>query len=237
MNRRYWMMMALLCGLSVGLWGQPLVMQTAEEMPAVDEMSAVDESKGMGCGERFVAMPDSLLPMLSAVNRADLVDFMANGMKAEVNNRLAGRTRMTQLTPTYLRLQHSDLADWQMKLLTTHEGDTLICVAQTVRTPVVDSHLLLFDSRWNPLPLEQVMPQPPQLNDFLSPEAHSILQSQHALATLLLTEATFSADEELLEIRYTTPDTIDEEVRKRLEPYLHSPLTYRWQGERFERMP
>ena len=65
--------MALLCGLSVGLWGQPLVMQTAEEMPAAEEMSAMDVPNGMGCGERFVAMPDSLLPMLSAVNRADLV--------------------------------------------------------------------------------------------------------------------------------------------------------------------
>lgn len=224
------MMIVLLVGFSMGLMGQQRVMQTTDEAHAA-------APQGVGCGERFVAMPDSLSPLLTAVNRADLVDFMANGMKAEVDNRLAGRTRMTQLSPTYLRLQHSGQADWQMKLLTTHKGDTLICVAQTVRTPVVDSHLLLFDGCWNSLPLEQVMPQPPRLEDFLSTEALASFQAKHASAALLLTEATFTAEGEQLEIRFTTSDTIDDEARKRLEPYLHPLLTYRWQGERFERIP
>ena len=221
MIRRFWILLVL-GSLSMGLLAQ----QTLPEETM---------TKGPGAGERFVAMPDSLCTLLTAVNRADLVDFMANHMKAEVDNRLSGRTRMTQLSSSYLRLQHSDLAQWQMKLLPTQQGDTLICVVETVLTPVVDSHLLLYDTDWNALPLDRVLPQTPTLSDFLSPEAHAIFQSQNASAALLLTEATFTPDENQLVIRFTTPDSVDAEVRKRLEPYLTSSITYHWQGNRFER--
>ena len=48
--------------------------------------------------EVFREMPDSLLPTLSKNNRLDMLDFMASGMKAEVTNRLGGRSEMTALT-------------------------------------------------------------------------------------------------------------------------------------------
>lgn len=223
MVQRLWILLVLGC-LSMGLGAQ---------QPLPDGASL---PQGEGAGERFVAMPDSLAPLLTAVNRADLVDFMANGMKAEVDNRLAGRTRMTQLSASYLRLQHSELAHWQMKLLSTQQGDTLICVVETVLTPVIDSHLLLYDAHWNLLPLNRILPQLPQLDDFLSPEAQPIFHSQNASAALLLTEATFFADNNQLVIRFTTPDSVTDEVRKRLEPYLTFTVTYQWQADRFERL-
>ena len=120
--------------------------------------------------ELFVAMPDSVVPLLSAVNRADLVDFMASGMKAVVTNRLNGKTEMTQLSPTYLRLSHSGKASWQMKLLTTAAGDTLICVVATAETPLKDSHLICYDTAWRQQPLNSVMPTWPQLADFRQTE-------------------------------------------------------------------
>ena len=35
----------------------------------------------------FKNMPDSICPLLSAVNRADFIDFLESKMKAEVTNR------------------------------------------------------------------------------------------------------------------------------------------------------
>ena len=35
----------------------------------------------------FIAMPDSVAPLLTKVNREDCVDFLASNMKAEVKNR------------------------------------------------------------------------------------------------------------------------------------------------------
>ena len=46
----------------------------------------------------FVALPDSLSPLLTEVNRADFGDFLESGMKAEVKNRFGNMSEMTKLT-------------------------------------------------------------------------------------------------------------------------------------------
>ncbi len=38
----------------------------------------------------FKNMPDSICPLLSAVNRADFIDFLESKMKAEVTNSFGG---------------------------------------------------------------------------------------------------------------------------------------------------
>lgn len=50
----------------------------------------------------FVAMPDSLSPFLTEVNKADFGDFLESGMKAEVKNRFGNISEMTMLTADYL---------------------------------------------------------------------------------------------------------------------------------------
>lgn len=42
----------------------------------------------------FVSMPDSLSPLLTAVNRADFIDFLDSKMKAKVENRFGGESEM-----------------------------------------------------------------------------------------------------------------------------------------------
>ena len=64
----------------------------------------------------FTNMPDSLSPLLTAVNRADFIDFLESKMKAEVTNRFGGKSEMTELTPDYIRVQVTPQSTWQMKL-------------------------------------------------------------------------------------------------------------------------
>ena len=65
----------------------------------------------------FTNMPDSLSPLLTAVNRADFIDFLESKMKAEITNRFGGKSEMTELTPDYIRVQVTPQSTWQMKLL------------------------------------------------------------------------------------------------------------------------
>ena len=46
----------------------------------------------------FVALPDSLSPLLTEVNRADFGDFLASNMKAQVKNRFGNTSEMLKLT-------------------------------------------------------------------------------------------------------------------------------------------
>ncbi len=46
----------------------------------------------------FIAMPDSVAPLLTKVNREDCVDFLASNMKAEVKNRFGKVSELKRLT-------------------------------------------------------------------------------------------------------------------------------------------
>ncbi len=76
--------------------------------------------------EAFKAMPDSLMPYLTANNRLDLMDFMDAKMKAAVTNRLEGQTEMTFLSDDSLSIRMSDALTVEMK---TQQADTVTVVS------------------------------------------------------------------------------------------------------------
>ena len=60
----------------------------------------------------FKNMPDSICPLLSAVNRADFIDFLESKMKAEVTNSFGGKsdrksTRLNSSHPSRSRMPSS----------------------------------------------------------------------------------------------------------------------------------
>ena len=76
--------------------------------------------------EAFKAMPDSLMPYLTANNRLDLMDFMDAKMKAAVTNRLEGQTEMTFLSDDSLSIRMSNALTIEMKTL---KADTVTVVS------------------------------------------------------------------------------------------------------------
>ena len=65
----------------------------------------------------FMEMPDSILPYLSRNNCLDFVDFVASGMKAQVDNELGGKSVMTALTDDSLSIQLNAVSKVDMLLL------------------------------------------------------------------------------------------------------------------------
>ena len=53
----------------------------------------------------FVSMPDTILPLLTEINRADCIDFLESNMRAIVTNRLDGKSEMTTLTDNYIEIK------------------------------------------------------------------------------------------------------------------------------------
>ena len=54
--------------------------------------------------ELFVSMPDSILPTLTSVNRADCIDFLESNMKARVDNRFGQTSEMLELSNDSIKL-------------------------------------------------------------------------------------------------------------------------------------
>ena len=186
----------------------------------------------------FTQMPDSLCPLLTAVNRADFVDFLESKMKAEVSNRLGGKSEMTRLTGDFIEIRTSAQSTWQMKLLPLNDSTRVICTVSTVSAPVADSHLKFYTTAWKELPAEGFLPQQAvTLDDFFPAPADTVdiydYQAARRQADILFLKASLDEKEPTLTFTLTTPDYIDREMAEKLKPSMRPSLTYRWRGGRF----
>ena len=139
--RRYWLLGLLL-----------LVLQTGR-------------AEGLKMHDVFKQMPDTLLPTLSENNRLDMLDFMASNMKAEVTNRLGGKSEMTLLTDSTLSIQMSKVLKVDMLLLTPAtsadpESEDVICLIETFGTDSLslESTVRFYTHTW------QLLNETPQLS-------------------------------------------------------------------------
>ena len=144
----------------------------------------------------FVNMPDSLSPLLSAVNRADCIDFLDSKMRAQVTNTLGGKSEMTTLTPDYIRIQLTPKSIWQMKVLPLTDSTRVICTVATAYAPAPDSHIRFYNTDWHLLPTAGHLDALPAMNDFLLPpsDTANVYRQRDARrqADLLLLDASTS---------------------------------------------
>ena len=160
----------------------------------------------------FKNMPDSLSPLLTAVNRADFIDFLESKMKAEVTNRFGGKSEMTELASDYIRIQMTPQSSWQMKLLATSDSTKVICTVSTACAPACDSDVHFYTTGWEELPASSFL-TPPVMKDFL---------------LLPDTVMDYEVRDNALTFTFTTTDYMDKEAAEKLKPYLRRPVVYVW---------
>lgn len=185
----------------------------------------------------FKNMPDSLCPLLSAVNRADFIDFLESKMKAEVTNNFGGKSEMTELSPDYIRVQMTPQSTWQMKLLPVNDSTKVICTVSTVCAPACDSHINFYTTDWKELPAASYLPALPAMDDFIlqAPDTVDIYDYQAARrqADMLLVKTDLSAKDAALTFTFTTPDYMEKEAAEKLKPFIRRPIAYTWSQGRF----
>lgn len=187
----------------------------------------------------FVALPDSLSPLLTEVNRADFGDFLASNMKAEVKNRFGNLSEMTRLTDDYLFLELTSASSIEMKLLPVNDSVRVVCVVHTYLAPVADSHVSFYSTSWKKLQTEDFLRLPEESDFYVAPDTggqNDSLENLRTYADMYLLKAELSSGQYTLSFTYTTPDYMDEETAKKIRPYLLSrPLRYIWKNGKFVR--
>jgi len=185
----------------------------------------------------FKNMPDSLCPLLSAVNRADFIDFVESDMKAEVTNSFGGKSEMTELTSDYLQVRMSPQSTWQMKLLAVNDTTRVICTVSTVCAPACDSHIRFYTTDWQELPASSYLPSLPVMDDFIAEAGDSVntyeYQEARRQADMLLMKADLSANDATLTFTCTTLDYMSKEAAEKLKPFVRRPVVYTWSGSSF----
>ena len=186
--------------------------------------------------DSFVNMPDSLSALLTKVNREDFIDFLDSKMKAEVNNRLGGKTEMTRLTDDFLEVKMSEKSTLQLKVLMAGDAQVL-CAVSTVCGPACDSHIRFYTTDWQELDASAYLPRLPEKTVFLKPlpeDAAYELRDAFRKADILLMRAELSPDDSSLTFTFTTPEYMSADAAKLLEPYVIPSVTLNWNGRQFK---
>ena len=184
----------------------------------------------------FIAMPDSITPLLTKVNKEDFVDFLDSNMKAEVKNRFDGTAEMKVLTEDYTLVQTSEIGTLEMKLLPVNDSTKVICMVKTVCASACDSDVRFYTSDWSKeLDAASLLQRPSAdvfflPNDTLSEEGVLIRKK----ADMHLMKASLSKDVPTLTFIYTTPDYLNQEDKEKLLPHLRKePVVLEWKDGRF----
>lgn len=185
----------------------------------------------------FTDIPDSIVPLLTKVNREDCIDFLESKMKAVVENRFDQKSEMTDLSEDYVRMQMSLQSIWQMKVLPLSDTTRVVCIVETACGPACDSRLHFYTTDWKPLATEDFITLP-TMDDFLkSSDSEEIYTYNEALraADMLLIKADFEKESTRLTVTLTTPDYMSSDIAEKLKKYLCGPVTYQWKNGKFTR--
>lgn len=183
----------------------------------------------------LVAMPDSILPLLTKNNRMDCVDFVDSKMKAEVKNRLDKVSELKVLTKDYLLLQMTSQSTVEIKLLSVNDSAKVVCVVRTVCAPVCDSVVEFYDISWKRLKTADYIACPLVDSFFRNPAQTDLpYQLLREKADVDLIKASLSVERAVIRFEYTTPDYLSEDDREKIRPYLRKdPLVYSWTDGKF----
>ena len=170
----------------------------------------------------FVAMPDSVAPLLTQVNREDCIDFLDSGMKAVVTNRCGKQSELEALTADYARMKMTDASVWEMKLLTVDDSTRVVCVVRTVCAEAADSDVRFYTADWaRSLPASRFLRMPAKEEFFLPKEVLTDEeQVARKMASLCCVKASLSAENDSVAFTLTTPDCLSREDGERLRGQL-----------------
>ena len=134
----------------------------------------------------FINAPQDVLPLLGHTERLDLLDLYDYRLKAEVENRLGGRSLLEYKDSCMLRLRVSDAESWEMHCVQGEGGALLICL-NSVRAGGEMTRLSAYNLSWQPIKL--AFPKPDCKHFLTAAPADSLtdadLSAFHALLPAL----------------------------------------------------
>ena len=176
----------------------------------------------------LVAMPDSVLPLLTKTNRLDFIDFFDYHMDAVVTNRMDGKSHLDTLTADYLLINYTRSCDVAMKLLPVNDSTDVLCMVTTVKAAVSDSRVAFFDEAWQPVAVERHFVAP-QMGDFRTAERTDSANAAWNKMDVFFKTYHLAIDAPMLTCRLGTPDFLSRDDRSTVAPYLVTDsLVYSW---------
>jgi len=214
--------------------GGVILSASAQSEMRVADVAASDSTgtaSALTASAVFADAPAAVFPTIDRLTRLDMLDYFNSGSDKPSKNIMAGDSRVLALTDRQISVQTSGVQTVELSLL-PQKADTLFLVVTTVRTPVPDSSVELFTSRWKPVKRDFF--KAPLLADWVLPEGKAQMETLENIYPFTLASATFNADTQVLTLTNNLGDYLPEIESKGMEKLLRPTIEYRWDGKRFK---
>lgn len=186
----------------------------------------------------FGAMPDSIMPYLSANNKLDMLDFMANNDKAIVTNKLEGTTELEKLTANYLKLKMNEAKTVELVLLKSkpahNSTNNVLCVIETLGRDTLESKITFYSEKWQVLdikdPIQEYAKALITRPDSIDSDTYGDLLK---LTQNMMARAIFSNADNTILLEATFP-MLSSEDKQRVACII-KPISLKWNGTGFNK--
>lgn len=188
-------------------------------------------------GRVLCSEPGRVFADLPANVRAEMLAYYIGGRVVPKDTDLGEKAQLDTVTNDYLRITTSVCRSVQLRLLTKGGRDTVVAVVETVKTPVPDSRISFYDTRWRELSAKKVMDRVPQLSDFVRRGVNAN-RAAAVLADVDFPMITFDFEGPgfgTLAVRQRLKEFYSASDYKRLEPVLTDVVRYAVSGAKLVR--
>ncbi len=187
----------------------------------------------------FLSLPENVLPLLPVNTRMDMIDYIHADTVRMVRNKLGGQSALLRLTPDYLKARITDVSTLEIKII--GEGKKGVAIVNyVIATPDMagDSELFIYNRDMKPLKLSKYF-KIPITKDFITIPSEAAMTETEAcdMIPFPTIEYALSETENTLSATLTVGKYLTRENMAILKPYLHSELKYRWDKNKFIKIP
>ena len=177
--------------------------------------------------EAFITFPDPSLLALNTNARLDLIDLYQANQSAVIENDLGDSIFIRQMQNDYIHIQSGN-SDTEIIILSMINESKVICVVQTISTPVQDSNLEFYTTNWKKLDSKAFI-NPVDKSWFLKES------DDFPALDISLMKFHYNPEKQILSQTYTTPSYLSFEDQKRIEGHIKEEnKEYKWNGIQFE---
>lgn len=159
-----------------------------------------------------------------------MIDYFNSSMSTASTNALSGKSRITSLSPDKLTIEMTNASTYELDLLKTAKGDTLIALISTVATPAHDSQLAVYSHDWSTNITGNIFDKP-VLDDWLTPSGKDNKGDVEALVPFLLIGYTYDPTMSILTLTNNTQEFLSPDIYEIVSDYFLPTITYKWDGK------
>ncbi|MDR3652139.1 MAG: DUF3256 family protein [Paludibacter sp.] len=188
----------------------------------------------------YVNIPDILNPTLSRQNRLELLEYHKVGQDS-ITNRFGNQARLVSLDSLNRRIvvKNTPTSIFEMKILNLEDKTPIIGIIRTVCSPVCLSSIEFYDTAWNQIPIQFLMPKAIEWADIKSiPDQKVDVNWVKNMMDVSFITLNFSSENQFIIAKNNTLDFLSEADRKIIAPYINSKtITYKLQGRTWVQLP